>query len=257
MSHCIEYEEGKIAGLPPHHLTLILKNMALLHARYWKNSSGAMEKIFPIENSTVYLFDSMVAKSWTETARNILVQSWQVMNEYQTILHGDARIGNMMFPSESGKGRFVFIDWQAVRKGKAVYDLAYFMLLSLTSDYRQRVEQESISAYYNYLAENGVKDYTKEELDDDYRHACLCVLVLLSLPFLSGEASAEGEGTKVFAWGMNIWRERLQIKFTEFDYTWMANRYAITEQQGKDAVAEMLGIIKTRLKQMRQEPTSN
>ena len=253
MTDNMEYREGDNANFSEEHLELVLKNMAALHARYWHDSSPRMNKVFPIIDATVDLFDSMVAFSWSIPARKILVKSWVLMNKPETVLHGDARIGNMLFPSAEGKGRFVFIDWQAVRKGKAAFDLAYFMVLSLTPDYRVEHEQQAIDVYYNHLIAKGVQGYSREQFEEDYRHACLCLLVLLSLPMLSGEASVEGVGALIFAYGMNIWRERLQIKFAEFDYAWLAQHYGITEQEGRNAVAEMLGVIEKRLAKINAE----
>ena len=250
MSGCMEYLEGKNGTFPSAHITMAIEGMSTLHAHYWKNVSPRMKKVLPIENSTVLLFDSMVASSWSIHARNVLVKSWRRMNVRETILHGDARIGNMMFPKTETEGHFVFIDWQAVRQGKGVYDLAYFLILSLNTQFRVGIEKQCLEAYYNSLVAKGVSDYTKKKLEDDYRHACLCVLVLLSLPLLSGEASAEGVGAKNFVWGMNVWRERMEAKFAEFDYKWMANRYEMTEQQGREAVSEMLSVITQRLKRI-------
>jgi hypothetical protein len=65
-------------------------------------------------------------------------------------------------------------------------------MLSLISHHRQAVEQTSVDTYYRLLIEKGVKNYTREELEEDYRHGILCTLVLLSLPMLSGEVSVEG-----------------------------------------------------------------
>ncbi len=250
MSGCMEYQEGKNGTFPSEHITMVMDGMSTLHAHYWKNVSPRMKKVLPIEDSTVSLFDSMVASSWSIHARNVLVKSWRRMNVRETILHGDSRIGNMMFPKSETEGRFVFIDWQAVRQGKGVYDLAYFLILSLSTQFRVEVENQCLDTYYNSLVAKGVSDYTKEELEDDYRYACLCVLVLLSLPLLSGEASAEGVGAKNFVWGMNVWRERLEAKFAEFDYIWMADRYEMTEHQGQEAVKEMLNVINQRLKRI-------
>lgn len=253
MSDNMEYREGDYASFPKEHLELVLKNLAALHARYWYDTSPRMGRIFPIIDATVDLFDSMVAFRWSTPARKLLVKSWVLMNKQETVLHGDARIGNMLFPSAEGKGRFVFIDWQAVRKGKAAFDLAYFLVLSLTPDYRAENEKQAMDTYYNFLIENGVKGYAREQFEDDYRHACVCLLVLLSLPMLSGEASVEGVAALIFAYGMNIWRERLRIKFSEFDYAWVATNYAITEEQARSAVAEMLGVIEQRLAKINAE----
>lgn len=239
--------------MPEAHFELALNGLASLHAFGWKSSDQHMNKIFPIVTATVDFFDSMVAGKWSIPARQILVQSWCRMNDPQTILHGDARVGNMMFPSKDGSGRFVLIDWQAVRKGKGVYDLAYFLLLSLSTEKRKALENKAIAKYYDFLISKGVRDYSREDLQEDYQHACLCVLVLLSLPMLSGEASAERDGALIFAWGMNIWRERLKSKFSEFDYQWMSSRYGITPEEGSGAVAEMNGIIARRLEQIKEE----
>jgi len=250
LTDCIEYREGAYDSFPPEHLELVLENLAALHACYWKNTSKRMARIFPIIDATVDLFDSMVALSWSLPARKILVKSWRLSNNPETVLHGDARIGNMLFPSGNGKGRFVFIDWQAVRKGKAVFDLAYFLILSLAPEYRRGVEKQALDTYYNFLTAKGVMDYSRERMEEDYRHACLCLLVLLSLPMLSGEASVEGVSALIFAYGMNIWRQRMQIKFSEFDYPWLADNYGITEREGREAIAEMLGVIERRLKRI-------
>lgn len=250
MNECIEYKEGVYESFPSRHLELALDGLASLHARYWHDSSKRMNRVFPILDATVDLFDSLVAFSWSIPARKILVKSWCLMNKPETVLHGDARIGNMMFPSPDGRGRFVLIDWQAVRKGKAVFDLAYFLILSLTPDFRIAHEKQALDTYYNMLTSKGVTGYTRQQMEEDYCHACLCVLVLLSLPMLSGEASVEGDAALIFAYGMNIWRRRMQIKFSEFDYQWVADRYDITPQEGRDAVAEMLKVIEKRVQRI-------
>lgn len=248
MDGCREYEVHQ--DFPQEHLDLALEGMAQLHALYWNNQDERMKKVHPIEDKVVYFMDSVVAGSWSTAARKILVQSWLLMNEEQTVLHGDSRIGNMMFPA-GPNGRYVLIDWQAVRKGKALYDIAYFLVLSLPTEHLQRVEEQSLKTYYNYLLAKGVTGYSYKQLQDDYKHACLCVLVLLSLPLLSGESSIEGEAVKIFSWGMNIWRERMQQYFKTFDYTWVSKEYGITETEASNAVAEMLKVIDDRLRGMK------
>jgi hypothetical protein len=246
MSDCMEFE-GVREPLAADHLHQVMEGMATLHARYWKSTEEKMKKVFPIKENTLYLFDSIIASGWSTIARDVMIKSWRKMNERETVLHGDMRLGNMMFPKEDGKGRFVFIDWQAVRQGKAAYDLAYFLMLSLRAEHCLAEEKNSMDIYAAYLAAKGVQHYTREELEEDYGHACLCVLVLLSLPMLSGEVSADGEAARVFKYGMGIWHSRMQAKFSRFDYLWMADRYALTEPQARSSVEEMLGVIEQRL----------
>jgi len=249
MSDDVHYLECAFDHFPNEHLQLALQGLAALHARYWGKTGANMKKVMPIEDSTVYLLELIVAFSWSNTTRKILLQSWRYMNRQQTVIHGDSRVGNMMFP-KGENGRFVLIDWQAVRKGMAVYDLAYFLVLSLITEHRLEVEEQAINTYYNHLVAKGVTGYSLKELKEDYNHACLCVLVLLSLPLLSGEVSAEGEAAKMFVFGMGVWRDRLAAKFKEFDYSWLAANYYMTEQEGRKAVNEMLGVITSRLEKI-------
>jgi hypothetical protein len=134
MGDDIEYHEYPYKSFPQEHLDMAVDGLALLHAHYWGDTSPRMKRIQPIPDSVVYMFDSMVAGSWSMPAREVLMRSWIHMNRPQTILHGDARIGNMMFPSAPGRGRFVFIDWQATRSGVGAFDLAYFLVLILNKD---------------------------------------------------------------------------------------------------------------------------
>lgn len=252
MENNTHYLDCAYDHFPDEHLQLALDGLAALHAAFWNAPEKSVEKILPIPDNAVYFFDSLVARSWSPAARTILVQAWRYMNEFQTVLHGDSRVGNMMFPSGSS-GRFVFIDWQAVRRGRAAYDLAYFLILSLTAEHREAVEKQSVETYFKHLSDKGVRNYSLRELEEDYRHACLCILVLLSLPLLSGEASVQGKAALIFVFGMGVWRERLQTKFRGFDYQWLAQRYNITEQEGHDAVDEMLGVIENRLAKIHAE----
>jgi len=247
MGDDIEYHDYPYASFPQEHLDLAVDGLATLHARYWGDTSARMSKVQTIQDSTVYLFDSLVSRSWSMPARNVLVRSWCLMNRPQTVLHGDSRIGNMMFPSAPGRGRFVLIDWQATRKGVGAFDLAYFLVLSLMTTHRHELERPAVDLYYQLLLDKGVKGYSREEFDDDYRHGCICTLVLLSLPMLSGEVSAEGEAAQLFVFGMGIWRERLRQYFLDFDYAWMADKYDMSEQDAKKAIAEMIAVIDARL----------
>jgi hypothetical protein len=247
MGDDIEYRESAYQSFSQQHLDMAIDGLASLHAACWGDQSARMKRILPISDMAVYMFDSMVSGSWSMPARAVLVKSWTLMNRPQTVLHGDSRIGNMMFPSAPGCGRYVLIDWQATRAGTGAFDLAYFLILSLISYHRQAVEQSAVDTYHRLLLAKGVKDYSREQLEEDYRHGCLCTLVVLSLPLLSGEVSAEGLAAQVFVYGMGVWRERMRIHFQDFDYRWMADCYGLTEQQSRDAVAEMLEVIRQRL----------
>lgn len=225
-------------------LELALENLASLHAHFWKSTEERMKFIMLISDSTVYTFDSLVTHVWSNDTRNVFIQSWIRMNKFQTVIHGDARIGNMMFPIDKEHGRFVFIDWQAVRKGNPMFDLAYFLITTITIEHDEEREKQAKQRYYHYLTAKGVNDYTWSELEEDYKHACLCALGLICTPYLNLAASVEGEVKKIYSANIDIWMERLSIKFSSFDYQWMADRYQLTEQQSSNVINEMLEFAK-------------
>ncbi len=247
MTGCIEHKDSIYKDFTDEHLEQAVNGLAQLHARYWLCTEERMKKVLAIEDSTVLLFETMIARSWTAQAQLIMRNSWKHCNAFQTVVHGDARIGNMMFARDSTHGRFVLFDWQAVRKGVAVYDLAYFLILSLAAEHRLQVEAACLQQYYKRLTALGVTNYTYQQLTDDYNHASLCVLTLLSLPLLSGEASAEGEAAEVFKWGMGVWRDRLKSKFEGFDYGWVQKHYGLTEEEARRATGEMVDVITKRI----------
>lgn len=233
MTGATEYREDA-PSLRAAHIDAAVDGLAALHTRCWGTKT---KLVMPIAPGVVRWFASLAAVSgWSPAARKLVVQSWLRMNEPQTVIHGDARVGNMMFGS-----RFVLIDWQAVRLGRGAFDLAYFLLLSLTPKQRRAVQARCLERY------RAAVPAASAELDDDFRHAWVCTLVLLSLPLLSGEASADAESAKVFVGGMGLWRERLRVAFEEFDFGWLAKAHGVTEPEGRAAVTELLGVIERRL----------
>lgn len=95
-------------------------------------------------------------------------QIWAALQRYfkavpVTLVHGDCRLGNMMFPQslhtdgEEGQAHeeeveklakaVVFSDWEATNVGPALWDLAYLSTLSQGSDERKERQSALLSAY--------------------------------------------------------------------------------------------------------------
>ena len=68
----------------------------------------------------------------------------------QTLIHHDCHPGNL-FWTEAGPG---FLDWQLVRLGEGVSDVAYFLATALTVEDRRRYEMELLRLYFDLLAES-------------------------------------------------------------------------------------------------------
>jgi Ser/Thr protein kinase RdoA (MazF antagonist) len=62
----------------------------------------------------------------------------------QTLLHGDAHIGNTYVLPDDGVG---FLDWQVVRRGNPAVDLGYFLQGACTVADRRSAERELVEEY--------------------------------------------------------------------------------------------------------------
>jgi hypothetical protein len=87
-----------------------------------------------------------------------------------TILHGDAHVWNCFLPRDGGADVRLF-DWDGWRSGVATTDLAYMMAMHWYPDRRHRMERQLLDRYHATLLAEGVSDYDRRALDDDYRWA--------------------------------------------------------------------------------------
>ena len=90
----------------------------------------------------------------------------------RSLQHGDFRLANLAFSSDDV---YVF-DWQVIRAGPPLFDVAWFMLTSLTVDQRRADEMTLLRAYHVSLVGSGVTGYAFEEMVEDYRFALLLTI---------------------------------------------------------------------------------
>lgn len=86
----------------------------------------------------------------------------------RTIVHGDFRLDNFFF--ECGEDTpFAVIDWQIANRGIGAFDIGYLFAGNLKTEMRRSHEQELLRLYHDTLVANGVKDYSFDDLYEDYR----------------------------------------------------------------------------------------
>ncbi len=68
-----------------------------------------------------------------------------------TVVHGDFRLDNLMFGGE----RVAVLDWQTVRLGPAMSDVAYFIGSALQPDDRRSNEESLVREYHAALVAAG------------------------------------------------------------------------------------------------------
>ncbi len=83
----------------------------------------------------------------------------------QTLVHHDCHPGNLFWH----KSKPGFLDWQLVRFGEGISDIAYFLSTSLDPRVRREHEVDLITLYAQNLQANGVRDVDVKILLERYR----------------------------------------------------------------------------------------
>jgi aminoglycoside phosphotransferase (APT) family kinase protein len=96
-----------------------------------------------------------------------------------TVLHGDGHPGNVFFRN----GKAGLLDWQVVKRGHPSRDLAYSLIIGMTTDERRTSQRELLDIYRAALAAAGGPKLDNEDLWDRYRQAAVS-------PFLASLATA-------------------------------------------------------------------
>ena len=88
----------------------------------------------------------------------------------RTLVHGDYRGENMFFgPGEA----FAAIDWQGCGSGSGLYDVAYFMATSVSTDDRRRIERGALEEYHDIVRRMGANDHAFDDCWRSYRENML------------------------------------------------------------------------------------
>lgn len=83
----------------------------------------------------------------------------------RTLVHHDVHPGNL-FWQQSQPG---FLDWQLVRIGEGIGDVAYFLATALTPDIRRTCEGRLLARYQDILEEHRIADLDSTTLRQRYR----------------------------------------------------------------------------------------
>jgi len=105
-----------------------------------------------------------------------------------TLIHGDPGEQNILVPRQSDRPVYIIdrqpFDW-ALTTWLGVYDLAYAIVLDWPIDLRRQCEMPILERYHAQLIENGVRDYSWQQLYDDYR-LCVAMCVYVATEYCRG-----------------------------------------------------------------------
>ena len=94
---------------------------------------------------------------------------FNLINENFALEHYDYRLDNVLIDQTVEPARVTAVDWQSVRVGKPLNDVAYFLGSALEPEVRRMEEQAILKEYYAGLIDCGVTNYSFEQCFEDYR----------------------------------------------------------------------------------------
>ncbi|MGE0625547.1 MAG: phosphotransferase [Pseudomonadales bacterium] len=83
--------------------------------------------------------------------------------------HVDYRLDNMLIDARHSPPKVAVVDWQSVRVGRPMNDVAYFLGAGLLPEVRREVEEGIVREYHQRLTAAGVLDYDWARCWQDYR----------------------------------------------------------------------------------------
>ena len=197
----------------------VVRALASLHSTFWGEPGDGQTDVIPTFDSGAADFSRLHSISWRglrhslitvpsglDDAANRIAPYVATVKRLlaappATMLHGDVRADNMFFGPNGPK----FIDWQAVRRGRGAYDLAYFIATSLPIEVRRTYQSVLVDAYVGSLEESGVRGYTAATCLHDIRLSLLDIVVFVgivgaSLDFGSGRGLQLADAMMARVW---------------------------------------------------------
>jgi hypothetical protein len=105
----------------------------------------------------------------------------------ETLIHADYHLENMMFGATEEE-KFFVVDWQFVKCGRGIWDVAYFLSQNLAPKDRQAVEMGLLYDYLRILDDYGVRNYSFDDAMYDYRLSLIhrfgsLITTIAAMPF--------------------------------------------------------------------------
>lgn len=107
--------------------------------------------------------------------------------------HVDYRLDNMLIDASGPEPRVTVVDWQSVRLGKPLNDVAYFLGAGLLPALRRDVEHDIVRAYHDALQQAGVTGLGWDECWESYRRGSYSGFGVTVIASMIVEQTARGD----------------------------------------------------------------
>jgi len=192
--------------LTPAQAALVVGQLACSHARFWDNKhlgssyrwlGGPVRRLedslgtalaVPLMKRGLHLAGARIPAALhapaLHYARHRRAAMQFLANAPKTLIHHDCHPGNLFW--NKSQSRVGFLDWQLVRIGDGVSDVAYFLATALSPEMRRVHEVGLLSRYAQTLADNGVAGVDVDYLLQRYRAHLVYALEAMTVTLAVG-----------------------------------------------------------------------
>jgi len=202
------HSSSRTRGCSKTEARIAIHQIARFHAHWWE--SPGLDKFKWLSGTEIpgdaelahfreQLWPAFLRKVTTQL-HNEVIKIGEMLGEYkgritrhlftqkpQTLIHADYQLENIMFGT-AGEEAFFVVDWQFVKRGRGIWDVAYFLSQNLAPEDRQAVEMGLLQDYMRILDDCGVRNYSFDDAMYDYRLSLIhrfgsLITTIAAMPF--------------------------------------------------------------------------
>ena len=181
-----EHPANNIEGLSLPEAITATESIAEFHAFWWnvkglnwlkprRTHSDFLRKLFVSSGiSFLETYGDLISRDFRLLVEEYSAKIPTIMSDFIqppiTIGHGDFRPDNFFFRnSGSGHSNLIAIDWQLAAITKGIRDISYMTTWGIPVESQSDWEGEILESYFRSLPGVNVSNYSKQELERDYR----------------------------------------------------------------------------------------
>jgi hypothetical protein len=210
------------AGLSVEQATLVLDQLAALHARWWGRvdeiewlqlSDDIVRKVRDRFQGSLPGFQRQFASVYPQLSRvagqiGELLSGDELLAKPQkppmTLTHNDLHLDNVFLPTAAG-GRFALIDWQSVSGSRhGISDVTRILSLGMTAELRRSHQAALLEHYHTRLRELGVRGYSLRQLKRRFREEMTAMVIISVLALDTLDFDVDGADRTIATMGQRI-----------------------------------------------------
>lgn len=225
-----------VEGCPSGEIRRLVERLARMHAQYWEYNGTGLAELAGIGSQlsgdekqlqfpgswASYLDDIPLEQSDKQRLQafceRLSAKPEQLKRVHDAVaggpsalIHGDFHVANMLFASDPSSDATWLLDWATCGRGNPMRDLAFFFIVSVTSEDRSEQERTCLQLYHDTMAAAGQSALTLDDWTQQYR---ICVLnqflILAVYDSLSKSLADNANNDKL--------RQELHAHFREVNY---------------------------------------